>query len=85
MASLWRGRVRRLAPVAAPERPSATRPQDAILPHKRASALAYKYAQMPAVLRLNRAGLHFHVAHPAPTPQLLPMLRLRYSESSISL
>jgi hypothetical protein len=55
-----------VGPVAAPERPSATRPQDAILPHKRPSALAYKYAQMPAVLRLNHAGLHFHVAHPPP-------------------
>jgi hypothetical protein len=51
-------------PVAAPERPSATRPQDAILPHEKPSGFASKYAQIPAVLRLNRAGLHFHVAPP---------------------
>jgi hypothetical protein len=54
-----------VGPVAATERPSATRPQDAILPHKRPSGLGYKYAHMPTVLRLNHAGLHFQVAHPS--------------------
>ena len=53
-----------VGPAEGQGRPSATRPQDAILPHKRPSSLGYKYAQTPAVLRLNRAGLHFHVAHP---------------------
>ena len=32
---------------------------------QKVSGLAYQFAQMPAVLRLNRAGLHFHVAHPS--------------------
>ena len=36
------------------------RPQDAILPYN----LAYTYAQLSNVLPLNRAGPHFHVAHP---------------------
>jgi hypothetical protein len=63
-----------VGPASAPERPSATRPQDAILPHKRPSGLAYKYAQMPAVLRLNHAGLHFHVAHPLALRELLEQL-----------
>jgi hypothetical protein len=61
-ASLWRGPVRRLAPLR------HRKPQDAILgchpaPQK-ASDPAYKGAQMPAVLLLNRASLHFHVARP---------------------
>ena len=55
-------------------RPSATRPQNAILPHLVSGeyevfdgapqvplALRTRYAQIPAVLQLNHAGLHFHV------------------------
>jgi len=29
-----------------------------------------RYAQIPAILRLNRPGLHFHVAHPCAPPRL---------------
>jgi hypothetical protein len=60
-----------VGPVAAPERPSATRPQDAILPHKRPSGLAF--------LRLNHADLHFHVAHPPDVREPAVRHTLRYT------
>jgi hypothetical protein len=37
---------------------------DAILPHKCTPCIEYTYAQIPAVLRMKRAGLHFQVAPP---------------------
>ena len=42
--------------------PEATRKNNP--PHKSAPALAYTYARIQAVLRMNRVGAHFCIAHP---------------------
>jgi len=44
--------------------PIDNRPQLTKLPRKSAPALAYTYARIQAVLRMNRVGAHFCVAHP---------------------
>src|ERR1017187_10191219 len=42
----------------------ARQPQLTKLPHNGAPCLAYTYARILAVLAMNRAGLHFDIAHP---------------------
>jgi hypothetical protein len=58
--------------------PIDNRPQLTKLPHNGTCALRTTYAQIPPVLLMNCAGLHFLVAHPLLPARLQPMWRSSY-------